>query len=143
MSTKKAYNPGNGEGGRIIGETGEVLQVDGDWQLEEHDGDEGCVIVHSCGRYMVDLNRRYNMCRNCGAEIPPSMISGFTLLNWNKVDDDEYFVHPLNEITDFCYNGHLRDQLKGYTDWGTLDKDADIDAVTEVLDEWKAKQGLT
>jgi hypothetical protein len=100
-------------GGRIVGETGEVLQVDGDWHIEDHDNDDGPVIRHvPCNVYICDLNRKYPLCRGCGEAIPPSMISGFTMLNWNKADDSEYFVPMYSEVMDFVYNGHLQQELR-------------------------------
>ena len=99
--------------GREIGETGVLLQTDGDWQLEDHDNDDGPTIYHvPCNTYICDLNRKYPMCRGCGEDIPPSMISGFTLLNWNKAGDDEYFVQPGCEVLDMTYNGFLRLELR-------------------------------
>lgn len=114
---------------RELGETGQLLQVDGAWQIEDHEGDDGPTIKHttcnpptatnegSGGTYICDLNRRYPMCRCCGAEVPPSMISGFTMLNWNKADVCEYYVSVGDEVMDFVYNGHLRKQLQHIIDY--------------------------
>ncbi|KKN92313.1 hypothetical protein LCGC14_0208040 [marine sediment metagenome] len=127
--------------------TGEVLQVDGDWQLEDHPTDEGPVILHNCrfsGRegdaYIVNLNREFPMCRCCGAGIPNSMISGFSLLNYNKATDDEYFVDPSNEILDFVYNGHLRDI---WNDSAIEPESIDREQVLAAIAEWKGQQELT
>jgi hypothetical protein len=100
---------------REIGTTGEILQVDDDWQIEDHENDNGPVILHvKCGTYLCDLNRKYPMCRStgCGARVPPSMISGFTMMNWDKADDSEYFVPLCSEVKDFIYNGYLHMELR-------------------------------
>ncbi len=113
MSDPKELHDDHVEGDRVVGETGEILQVDGDWHIEDHDNDDGPVIKHDkCGAYLCDLNRKYPLCRGCGVTIPPSMISGFTMLNWNRADDDEYFVPIVAEVMDFIYNGHLRTELR-------------------------------
>jgi hypothetical protein len=129
--------------GRVLEETGELLQTDDGWHLESHENDDGPVIYHHCGHYVVDLNRRFTMCRSCGATIPPSMISGFTLLNWNKADDEEYFVHTLNEVTDFIYNGHLNNKLRGLGGWDGKDEDIDMYQVDEAIAAWKKETGVT
>ncbi len=122
---------------RVIGETGRNLQSDKGWHLEDHDNDDGPVILHvKCGTYLCDLNRLYPRCRHCGATIPPSMISGFTMLNWNKADDDEYFVPVGNEAVDFAYNGHLQLDLR------ELVKLPNTVITEELLTEYMKEKGL-
>ena len=96
---------------RQMDENGKVLINDGDWNLEEYDGDNGPVMYHiPCGLWTIELNRKYPVCISCGKEIPASMIAPFTLLNWNRADDPEYFVpfaeeeeaHRLNTGGDPC-----------------------------------------
>ncbi len=123
-------------GDRVVGVTGEILQVDGDWHIEDHDNDDGPVILHNkCGVYLCDLNRQYPLCRGCGATIPPSMISGFTMLNWNKSNDDEYFVQPGAEVLDFVYNGHLHMELRKLAEFPNLDEATVAEAMEKLTKE--------
>ncbi len=144
MSDPKAGNGDNTE--REVGTTGTLLQTDNGWNLEVHVSDNGPVLYHDCGYYIVDLNRRYPLCRKCGDKIPPSMISGFTMLNWNQADDDEYFVPFGQEVLDFVYNGHLEAQLIGignHLDGVRMvtDSDVDMEQVNAAIAKWK--EGLT
>ena len=82
------------EGGqRHMDENGKVLISDGDWNLEDYDGDDGPVMYHiPCKMWTIELNRKYPKCVSCGAAIPCSLIAPFTLLNWDNAHDPEYFV---------------------------------------------------
>ena len=119
---------------REVGTTGELLLVDGEWQLEDHDNDDGPTICHApCRTYICDLNRKYPLCRKCGEQVPASMVSGFTMLNWNHASDNEYFVQPEGEIMDFIYNGYLKEGLRHLSNHPTLDKE-------EITEEMVAEQ---
>jgi hypothetical protein len=130
---------------REIPAPGNVLQVDGEWQLENHNHDKGPVIRHNCddenngNTYIIDLNREFPMCRHCGADIPNSMISGFSLLNYNESTNDEYFVDPKYEVLDFVYNGHLRERW----DKVIVVEEIDKEQVLAAIAEWKTEQELT
>ena len=82
---------------RKMDDNGELLLTDGDWNLESYDGDDGPVMYHKpCKMWTIELNRKYPVCISCYKDLPKSMITGFTLLNWDKAHDPEYFV-PFDE----------------------------------------------
>ncbi len=82
---------------RNMEDNGKLLISDGDWNLEDYDGDDGPVIYHiPCKIWTCELNRQYPQCISCGASIPSSMITPFTLLNWEHARNPEYFV-PFSE----------------------------------------------
>jgi hypothetical protein len=126
------------DGKRILDETGELLQTDGGWQLENHENDNGPVILHvPCRLYICDLNRKYPKCRECGNKIPNSMISSFSMLNWNHVKDEEYFVQPEYEDMDFVYNGHLRKMFKKHPNLAYIDlTEEEIAEVLKDMCDW-------
>lgn len=84
-------------GQRKMDENGKVLISDGEWNLENYDGDDGPVMFHKpCKMWTIELNRKYPQCTGCGAGIPSSMIAPFTLMNWEQAHNSEYFV-PFSE----------------------------------------------
>ncbi len=85
---------------------GELLLADGDWNLEDYEGDDGPVMYHKpCKVWIIELNRKYPVCVSCKADIPASMITLFTLMNWNMAHDSEYFVPFLREDEEHKKNG--------------------------------------
>ncbi len=95
---------------RMMGDNGKVLITDGDWNLEDYDGDNGPVMYHKpCKMWTVELNRKYPRCISCGKAIPSSMITPFTLLNWEYAHDPEYFVPFKDEDEIFQQHGGRKD----------------------------------
>ncbi len=89
---------------RKMDDNGKVLISDGDWNLEDYDGDDGPVMYHKpCKVWTIELNRKYPQCVSCGKGIPSSMIAPFILLNWNHASNPEYFV-PFAEEDEARYH---------------------------------------
>ncbi len=94
---------------RKMNDNGKVLISDGDWNLEDYDGDDGPVMYHKpCKIWTVELNRKYPRCTSCGIPIPSSMIAPFTLMNWEHADNHEYFVPFEDEEEALKLSGNAR-----------------------------------
>ena len=96
---------------RKMDENGEVLLSDGDWNLENYDGDDGPVMYHKpCKMWTIELNRQYPQCVSCGMTIPSSLIAPFCLMNWEYANNPEYFV-PFSEEEEahaVIHSGHRK-----------------------------------
>ncbi|KKK91674.1 hypothetical protein LCGC14_2710590 [marine sediment metagenome] len=101
-----ATNPNRPRPIRMLDENGVLLLTDGDWSLELYDDDNGPVIYHTpCKLWTAALNRKYPQCSSCGESIPCSMITPFTLMNWEHAHDPEYFVPFMHEDDDHAAHG--------------------------------------